>query len=49
MVSPGRRFPGPGLDRAESRKTVALIFTLFRGSFGVDILIFLAIRRDAQS
>ena len=30
------------LDRAESRKSVALIFTLFRGSFEVNIDIFLA-------
>ena len=49
LTFPGRSFPGPSLDRAESRKTVALVFTLFRGSFGVNILIFLAIRRATQS
>jgi hypothetical protein len=36
-----------GLDRAEGRKSVALISTLFRGSFEVNIVIFLEVGRVA--
>jgi hypothetical protein len=36
-----------GLDRAEGRKSVVLISTLFRGSFEVNIVIFLEVGRVA--
>jgi hypothetical protein len=36
-----------GPDRAEGRKSVALISTLFRGSFEANIVIFLEVGRVA--
>jgi len=39
--------PGHGLDRADSRGFVALIFVLFRGSFEGNTAIFLAVGRAA--
>ena len=39
--------PGHGLDRADSRGSVALIFVLFRGSFEGNTAIFLAVGRAA--
>jgi len=39
QISPGKGFP-PGLDRAGSRRSIVMVFTLFKGSFEAVFLHF---------